>query len=85
MALGLGEGAFLSTPLAVVVIGGLFTSTILTLILVPVLYLALERIRPAGDAAALAADGGRERRALDGRSRRRRPSSRLVSTTRRKE
>ena len=46
MALGLGEGAFLSTPLAVVVIGGLFTSTILTLILVPVLYLALDRLRP---------------------------------------
>lgn len=45
MSLGLGEGAFLSTPLAVVVIGGLFTSTILTLILVPVLYCALDRLR----------------------------------------
>ncbi len=45
MSLGLGEGAFLSTPLAVVVIGGLFTSTILTLILVPVLYLAFDRLR----------------------------------------
>ncbi len=45
MSLGLGEGAFLSTPLAVVVIGGLFTSTILTLILVPVLYLAFSRLR----------------------------------------
>ena len=45
MALGIGgKGGFLSTPLAVVVIGGLFTSTFLTLILVPVLYLAL---RPA--------------------------------------
>ncbi len=31
-------GAFISRPLAIVVIGGLFTSTILTLILVPVLY-----------------------------------------------
>src|SRR5216683_1494628 len=31
-------GAFISTPLAIVVIGGLFTSTVLTLILVPVLY-----------------------------------------------
>jgi HAE1 family hydrophobic/amphiphilic exporter-1 len=49
MALGIGgEGGFLSTPLAVVVIGGLFTSTFLTLILVPVLYLALDRLRPAG-------------------------------------
>ncbi len=45
MSLGLGEGAFLSTPLAVVVIGGLFTSTILTLVLVPVLYLAFDRVR----------------------------------------
>jgi HAE1 family hydrophobic/amphiphilic exporter-1 len=31
-------GAFIGAPLAVVVIGGLFTSTILTLVLVPVLY-----------------------------------------------
>jgi HAE1 family hydrophobic/amphiphilic exporter-1 len=49
MALGIGgEGGFLSTPLAVVVIGGLFTSTFLTLVLVPVLYLAFDRLRPAG-------------------------------------
>ncbi len=49
MALGIGgRGGFLSTPLAVVVIGGLFTSTFLTLILVPVLYLAFDRLRPAG-------------------------------------
>jgi HAE1 family hydrophobic/amphiphilic exporter-1 len=31
-------GAFIGAPLAVVVIGGLFTSTLLTLVLVPVLY-----------------------------------------------
>ncbi|MDP9247303.1 MAG: efflux RND transporter permease subunit, partial [Candidatus Dormibacteraeota bacterium] len=31
-------GAFISRPLAIVVIGGLFTSTLLTLVLVPVLY-----------------------------------------------
>ena len=49
MALGIGgKGGFLSTPLAIVVIGGLFTSTFLTLILVPVLYLAFDRLRPAG-------------------------------------
>ncbi len=49
MAIGIGgDGGFLSTPLAVVVIGGLFTSTFLTLILVPVLYLAFDRLRPAG-------------------------------------
>lgn len=40
MSLGLtgGGGGFISKPLAVVVIGGLFSSTILTLIIVPVLY-----------------------------------------------
>jgi HAE1 family hydrophobic/amphiphilic exporter-1 len=39
MALGAtGGGGFISKPLAVVVIGGLFSSTILTLVIVPVLY-----------------------------------------------
>ncbi|MGC0250950.1 efflux RND transporter permease subunit [Pseudactinotalea sp. Z1748] len=43
MALGItGGGAFISRPLALVVIGGLFTSTILTLVLVPVLYWLVE-------------------------------------------
>jgi HAE1 family hydrophobic/amphiphilic exporter-1 len=36
-------GAFISRPLAIVVIGGLFTSTVLTLILVPVLYSLVSR------------------------------------------
>lgn len=44
MGLGLtGGGAFISQPLAVVVIGGLVSSTVLTLLLVPVLYLLVER------------------------------------------
>ncbi|HCT79470.1 MAG TPA: hydrogenase expression protein [Micromonosporaceae bacterium] len=39
MSLGITESsAFISQPLAVVVIGGLITSTLLTLVLVPVLY-----------------------------------------------
>jgi HAE1 family hydrophobic/amphiphilic exporter-1 len=39
MAIGLtGGGAFISQPLALVVIGGLVTSTLMTLIVVPVLY-----------------------------------------------
>ncbi|HEX8629750.1 MAG TPA: efflux RND transporter permease subunit, partial [Catenuloplanes sp.] len=43
MALGLtGEGSFISQPLAIVVIGGLVSSTLLTLILVPTLYTMLE-------------------------------------------
>lgn len=44
MALGLtGSGVFISQALAMVVIGGLVTSTVLTLLLVPVLYLLVER------------------------------------------
>ncbi|MET9883881.1 efflux RND transporter permease subunit [Streptomyces sp. NPDC006430] len=43
MALGVtGEGGFISQPLAVVVIGGLVSSTLLTLLLVPTLYTAIE-------------------------------------------
>jgi HAE1 family hydrophobic/amphiphilic exporter-1 len=43
MALGVGgSGGFISQPLAIVVIGGLTTSTILTLILVPTLYTMIE-------------------------------------------
>ncbi|GAB1642795.1 efflux RND transporter permease subunit [Krasilnikovia sp. MM14-A1259] len=43
MALGLtGEGGFISQPLAIVVIGGLVSSTLLTLVLVPTLYTMVE-------------------------------------------
>ncbi|MET7957789.1 efflux RND transporter permease subunit [Streptomyces sp. NPDC005317] len=43
MALGVtGEGGFISQPLALVVIGGLITSTLLTLLLVPTLYAVVE-------------------------------------------
>ncbi len=43
MALGVtGEGGFIAQQLAVVVIGGLITSTLLTLLLVPTLYAMLE-------------------------------------------
>ena len=46
MGLGLtGGGVFISRPLAIVVIGGLVSSTLLTLILVPVLYDLLESAR----------------------------------------
>ncbi len=43
MAMGLtGNSGFISQPLAIVVIGGLFSSTLLTLILVPTLYWLVE-------------------------------------------
>ena len=46
MAMSLsGGGAFISQPLALVVIGGLFSSTALTLLVVPALYLLIERRR----------------------------------------
>ncbi|TDB73575.1 efflux RND transporter permease subunit [Micromonospora sp. KC723] len=46
MALGLtGEGGFVSQPLAVVVIGGLLSSTLLTLVLVPTLYTMVEHTK----------------------------------------
>jgi len=38
MALGIGEGAELQAPLARVVIGGLITSTMITLVFVPAMY-----------------------------------------------
>jgi len=37
-ALGLGEGAGFRTSMAIAVIGGLISSTVLSLVLVPVLY-----------------------------------------------
>ncbi|MBG0561873.1 efflux RND transporter permease subunit [Actinoplanes aureus] len=68
MALGLtGEGGFISQPLAIVVIGGLVSSTLLTLVLVPTLYTMVEnrkeksrakrqarRLRKSGAAAPVA-------------------------------
>jgi multidrug efflux pump subunit AcrB len=38
LAAGFAEGALISQGLAVVVIGGLITSTVLTLVIVPVMY-----------------------------------------------
>jgi HAE1 family hydrophobic/amphiphilic exporter-1 len=43
MALGLGEGAELRTPMALTVIGGMVTSTLLTLLVVPAVYTVLDR------------------------------------------
>jgi HAE1 family hydrophobic/amphiphilic exporter-1 len=42
MALGLGEGGELQAPMARVIIGGLTTSTLITLIFIPVIYTMLE-------------------------------------------
>lgn len=43
IALGIGEGAELRQSMGVVLVGGLITSTILTLLVVPVIYLLFEK------------------------------------------
>ena len=43
MALSMGEGSELRIPLAITIIGGLVTSTLLTLVLVPVVYTVVVR------------------------------------------
>jgi hydrophobic/amphiphilic exporter-1 (mainly G- bacteria), HAE1 family len=43
MAFGFGDGAELRQPLAITVIGGLLVSTLLTLVVIPVVYLLLDR------------------------------------------
>ncbi|MEM7503206.1 MAG: efflux RND transporter permease subunit [Pseudomonadota bacterium] len=45
MAIGFGEGAEVRTPMAITVIGGLIVSTLLTLIVIPVVYSLLDRKR----------------------------------------
>ena len=43
MALGLGEGSELRSPMALTVIGGLLTSTLLTLLIIPAVYSLVDR------------------------------------------
>ncbi|MBB2924269.1 efflux RND transporter permease subunit [Cellulomonas cellasea] len=60
MALGLtGGGAFISKPLALVVIGGLISSTLLTLLVVPALYVLVERRKERRAARRAARRAGR--------------------------
>ena len=47
LAIGLGEGSEIQAPLARVIVGGLLTSTAITLLFVPSLYLLVERRRAA--------------------------------------
>ncbi len=46
LALSSGSGAELQKPLAIVIVGGIFTSTVLTLLVLPVFYYLVERHRP---------------------------------------
>ncbi|WP_262426374.1 efflux RND transporter permease subunit [Brachybacterium sp. Z12] len=90
MALGItGNGGFIAQPLAVVVIGGLISSTLLTLVIVPVLYRIAEG-RGSGSgcvrrsAPRSCASGVRRSRRRSGhgsrRSSRRRPEPSAPST-----
>jgi HAE1 family hydrophobic/amphiphilic exporter-1 len=45
LAIGLGEGARLRAPMAITVVGGMVTSTILTLIVIPVVYELIDEAR----------------------------------------
>lgn len=47
MAMGAGEGAEVRAPMAITVIGGLTVSTLLTLVVIPVLYTLMDRERRA--------------------------------------
>ena len=58
MALGIGEGSELQQPMARVVIGGLTTSTLITLVLIPVVYAILEERPEKAHATRLEAAGG---------------------------
>jgi HAE1 family hydrophobic/amphiphilic exporter-1 len=57
MALGIGEGSELQAPLARVIIGGLSTSTLITLVLIPVIYLILEERGERAKVRAAAPEG----------------------------
>ena len=48
LAFGTGEGAALRGPMAVTIIGGILASTVGSLLVLPCLYLVLDKLRPGG-------------------------------------
>ena len=52
LALGIGEGAVVSSELAIVVIGGLFSSTLLTLLVIPAIYSLFKHDKPQKNESA---------------------------------
>ena len=56
MAMGFGEGSEVRTPMAITVIGGLVVSTLLTLVVIPVVYSLMDKKRWPAVAASQAAE-----------------------------
>ena len=52
IVLGVGAGTIIAAELAVVVIGGLFSSTLLTLLVIPVIYSLVDGLRQRGRKAS---------------------------------
>jgi HAE1 family hydrophobic/amphiphilic exporter-1 len=61
LALGYGQGILLASELAIVVLGGLVSSTLLTLIVVPVLYSLTDRFRRRATVKVTEADATTEK------------------------
>jgi hydrophobic/amphiphilic exporter-1 (mainly G- bacteria), HAE1 family len=68
LAFAIGAGAELRAPMARAVIGGLITSTLLTLVVVPVVYTYLDGLRPA-----MVGEGAKAVAAMLRKARRRKP------------
>jgi Cu/Ag efflux pump CusA len=58
LVLGFSEGSIIAAELGTVVVGGLFTSTFLTLIVVPVVYSLLDDLRRRFTRVRTDEDGG---------------------------
>ena len=56
-ALGRGQGSEFRAPMAVAVIGGILSSTLLTLIVVPIIFAGFEHLRPRRKPDTGAMDG----------------------------
>ena len=54
LVFGTGEGVELRGPMAVTIIGGILASTVGSLLVLPCLYLVLDKLRPGGRGAAVA-------------------------------
>jgi len=59
LAFGAGQGVLMAAELATVVIGGLFSSTLLTLLVIPVIYAMTHRVRHSASAAVSTSDSQR--------------------------